>query len=406
MAKLGFIDVHGADIGERYISKNDFIENFPNIAPAGLSPELFSWGINTNGQVGDGTTTSRGTPVRTVASTNAWRFFSCGTEHRGAITDGGVLWTWGKNDRGQLGDNSSTNRSSPVTTSGGGTNWRYFSAAKGTANTSFSVAIKTDGTHWAFGNNIFGQLGTNNTTSRSSPVSPSGGGTNWKYSSAGHGFVAAVKTDGTLWTWGRNTFGQLGTGTTTSRSSPGTTAGGGTDWKTVSVADESAIALKADGKIYTWGRNVNGMLGDGTTTNRSSPVTIVGGITNWKFVSCGCDSMAAITEDGTLWTWGSNNVGQLGDGTTTNRSSPVTTAGGGTTWAEVSILNEVGTTNTFVTAIKTNGALWLWGTNSISGTNVSSPVTSTLGGSTWLQVDGLLAAQEIEGWKWSGDGYN
>jgi len=140
-----------------------------------------------------------------------------------------------------------------------------------------------------------------------------------------------------LWTWGYNNNGELGTGTTTSRSSPGTTAGGGTNWKQVSSGDTATAAVKTDGTLWTWGYNGYGELGTGTTTSKSSPVTTAGGGTNWNQVSVGTNISAAIKTDGTLWTWGRNENGQLGDGTTTSKSSPGTTAGGGTTWKQVSM---------------------------------------------------------------------
>lgn len=406
MAKIGYKDVHGADVGDYYISKDQFVQNFPNLAPAAIAPELFSWGISDLGQVGDGTTTSRSTPVRTVANTNAWRVLSTGTVHRGAITDGGVLWCWGRNSNGQLGDGTTVNKSSPVTTAGGGTNWKTYCAAKDGTTTATSVGIKTDGTLWTWGAGSSGRLGDGTTVDKSSPITTAGGGTNWKQAGIGGPFIAAVKTDGTLWTWGSNVSGQLGDGSTTNRSSPGTTAGGGTDWKTVSVGGSTVAAIKIDGTIYTWGSNTNGILGDGTTTNRSSPVSIVGGITNWKSVCCGTDSIAAIREDGTLWTWGTNTVGQLGDGTTTNRSSPGTTAGGGTTWAKVSLLNRITTTEVYATAIKTNGSLWTWGTDAFTSTNISSPVSTSIGGNAWVLVDGTMALKQIDDWLWSSYGYN
>jgi alpha-tubulin suppressor-like RCC1 family protein len=155
------------------------------------------------------------------------------------------------------------------------------------------AAVKTDGTLWTWGYNIGGRLGTGNTDDHYSPATTAGGGTNWKQvavSSAGTGMVGAIKNDGTLWTWGYGNNGQLGDGTTTDRSSPGTTAGGGTNWKQIGtpgapgVSGGNACAIKTDGTLWTWGRNNNNQLGDGTTTDRSSPGTTVGGITNWKQV--------------------------------------------------------------------------------------------------------------------------
>jgi hypothetical protein len=320
---------------------------------------------------------------------------------------GSSLWTWGDNGSGRLGDGTTNDRSSPGTTAGGGTNWKQVDLGD-----FHNAAIKTDGTLWTCGYNSQGQLGEGTTTSRRSPGTTAGGGTNWKQVSCGYNSMAAVKTDGTLWTWGNNNNGKLGDGTTTNRSSPGTTAGGGTDWKQVNAGTLSTAAIKTDGTLWTWGRNDDGQLGDGTTTNRSSPGTVAGGGVNWKQVACGGDGAdshtSAIKTDGTLWTWGANNLGQLGTGNTTARSSPGTTAGGGTNWKQV----DNGRLHT--AAIKTDGTLWTWGGNG-SGrlgtgntTARSSPGTTAGGGTNWKQVAcgyNHTAAIKTDGtlWTWGGN---
>ena len=149
------------------------------------------------------------------------------------------LWTWGSNGFGQLGDNTTTNRSSPITTAGGGSDWSQVSGGGG-----YTAAIKTDGTLWTWGYNNIGQLGDNTVTSRRSPITTAGGGTDWSQVSGGGYYTGAIKTDGTLWTWGRNDYGQLGDNMSTNRSSPGTTAGGGTDWSQVSCGQYHIAAIR------------------------------------------------------------------------------------------------------------------------------------------------------------------
>ena len=151
----------------------------------------------------------------------------------------GTLFTWGSNAYGELGDNTTTQRLTPITTLSGGANWKQvFSIRDQTA------AIKTDGTLWTWGYNLFGQLGDNTTTNRLTPVTTFAGGTNWKQVSASTGyFTAAIKTDGTLWTWGRNVLGQLGDNTTTQRNTPVTTFAGGTNWKQVSCGSNHTSAV-------------------------------------------------------------------------------------------------------------------------------------------------------------------
>ena len=150
------------------------------------------------------------------------------------------LFTWGLNANGQLGDNSITHRSSPIQTVSGGTNWKL--VATGAYHT---AAIKTDGTLWLWGHNGDGQLGDNSTTPKSSPVQTVAGGTNWKQVACKGSNTAAIKTDGTLWTWGRNTNGQLGINDITHRSSPVQTVSGGTNWKSVATGDYHTAALSS-----------------------------------------------------------------------------------------------------------------------------------------------------------------
>jgi len=338
---------------------------------------LWAWGNNGYGQLGTGTTTSAASPTTTAGGGTNWCQISTArgpsySFSAGVKTDG-TLWTWGYNVYGVLGDGTTTNRSSPGTVAGGGTTWCLVKLG-----ILSSAAVKTDGTLWTWGYNTYGILGTGDTTSRSSPGTVAGGGTTWKDVSLSNGTLShamAVKTDGTLWTWGNNTNGQLGTGNTTTRSSPGTVAGGGSTWCGVAATNYHSAAVKTDGTLWTWGKNQGGSLGDGTTTQRSSPGTTAGGGNTWCAVSAGYRYMAALKTDGTLWTWGYNNNGQLGDGTTTNRSSPGTTAGGGTTWCLICAAECA------MGAVKTDGSLWLWGENACgkfgdgSSSNRCSPVS-------------------------------
>jgi alpha-tubulin suppressor-like RCC1 family protein len=152
--------------------------------------------------------------------------------------------------------------------------------------------------------------------------------------------TAIIKTDGTLWIWGRGDFGQLGNAAITNRSTPVTTFAGGTNWKQVSSGTGHTAAIKTDGTLWTWGYGTLGRLGNRITTgNISTPITTFAGGTNWKQVSSGSDHTAAIKTDGTLWTWGYGNNGELGNNATTNRSTPVTTFAGGTNWKQVSAID-------------------------------------------------------------------
>ncbi len=292
---------------------------------------LWLWGANNYGQLGNNTTLGSCIPTKMIFG-DGWKQASRNivSNHALAVKTDGTLWAWGSNTCGRLGDNTTTSRSSPVTTAGGGAGWSQVAAG-----CTWSMALKNEGTLWTWGDNTCGVLGTNNTTNRSSPGTIFGGGANWCFISAGLKHNVAVKTDGTLWSWGLNTCGRLGDNTTTNRSSPVTPSGGGTDWYQASAGSDSTVALKINNTLWTWGSNVCGALGDGTITNRSSPGTVAGGGTNWCQVTAGFLAGAAIKFDGTLWTWGSNTNGQLGTNNLNNRCSPGTTIGGGTNWCSV-----------------------------------------------------------------------
>ena len=258
---------------------------------------LWAWGNNGNGQLGDGTTVEKTTPVKIMDDVAA---VSAGYYYTLAIKNDGSLWTWGYNGDGQLGDGTRTSKSTPVKIMDGVT-----SVNSGGFH---NFAIKSDGSLWAWGNNKDGELGDGTTTNRSSPVKIMDGVTSV---SAGYYHTLAIKSDGSLWAWGKNEDVQLGDGTTTSKSSPVKIMDGVT---AVSAGYYHTLAIKNDGSLWAWGNNGDGRLGDGTTTDRSSPVKIMDGVTA---VSAGGFHSLAIKNDGSLWAWGSNEDGKLGDGTVT-----------------------------------------------------------------------------------------
>jgi alpha-tubulin suppressor-like RCC1 family protein len=236
-----------------------------------------------------------------------------------AIKKAGSLWAWGRGANGRLGDNSTIDKSSPVQI-GALTNWIYLGAASQS-----SFAIKLDNTLWSWGDNDFGALGQNNTTATSGHLSSPtqvGNLTNWATVSGGDRFAAAVKTDGTLWAWGYNADGRLGNNVSTPRSSP-VQIGALTNWSNVSVGAYHVATVKTDSTLWAWGKNNIGQLGDNTIVYRSSPVQI-GALTTWGKAAGGGQFSLSTKADGTLWTWGDNSPnGQLGDGTVTDRSSPI-----------------------------------------------------------------------------------
>jgi len=396
--------------------------------------KLYSWGDNTLGQAGQSTNPLQWTSVNNYYTTQM-------------IRNDGIVYVMGLNNGGQLGDATTVNKSSPVQLSGGGSWSQIVSGYDGT-NNGYSIGIKTDGTLYAWGLNSSGILGDNTlatTATRSSPVQV--GTSNWISVSTMNNSAIAIRSDYTMWAWGKNDQGQLGQGDTTSRSSP--VQIGTSSWTQVSVGVSSAMAIRLDGTLYTWGRNTNGQLGDSSTINRSSPVQV--GIGNsyiqlsgsssskyairndytlwsWGFntngelglldavarsspvqintayyydlVSSGADHAIAKRRDGTIWSWGLNTWGQLGDNTVVAKSSPV--AVGTSSWISVSAGNK----NTFgITVAGVNGLqnLYAWGLNS-SGEfglgdtqNRSSPVQLGSG----LQLQFISSPTQIGTSSWT-----
>jgi len=363
-----------------------------NCAPAGGGTPV--------GVIGDGTSINRTSPVSVVGGFTDWIAVDGGSFHALGLRIDGTIWAWGGNKYGELGNNQAGkyNQSSPVSIVGGFTDWCAISGSSvGTGQAAgHSLALRSDGTAWSWGLNNYGQLGINSggsSASKSSPVSVVGGFTDWWKISAGGAHSVGLRCDGTLWAWGFSNRGQLGNNCDFHQSSPVSVVGGFTDWCQVSAGALHNVAVRSDGTAWAWGCNRCGSLGiDYGSGSQSSPVSVVGGFTDWCQVSAGLSHSAAIRTDGTLWTWGQSYSfygGILGDGFKYSRSSPVSVVGGFTDWCQVS----AGTLQT--AAVRTDGTMWAWGLSNTSfgvylgageSGSQSSPV-SVLGGFTdWVQV--------------------
>ena len=308
---------------------------------------LRAWGANSSGQLGDGTTTDQDLPV--AVGTSAWQSVASGSSVTLGIRPDGSLWAWGNNYYGQLGTGAALTYSTatPVRV-GTASNWQSVVIGVGHV-----LAIQTDGSLWAWGSNDYGQLGTGSTTATTTPVRV--GTASWLSIGAGWMHSAAVRQDGTLWTWGSNNQGQLGTGTAPASSLIPTQVGASTAWRSLSAGVYYTLALRADGTLWAWGHNNYGELGVGSPGNNVATPTQVGSATTWRSVSAFGTSSLALRQDNTLWVWGANYYGQLGLGTTTDQFTPVQQ--GTATWQSAGMGSEYGA------GIRLDGTLWTWGYN-------------------------------------------
>ena len=274
------------------------------------SGSLWMWGENYAGQLGNGTTENSMVPVKVMDNVVA---VSCGGRITAAIKTDGSLWMWGNNFDGALGNSKQEYVLSPIKVMD---NVAAVSCGGTSTSSDFTAAIKTDGTLWMWGSNAYGQLGKGEPGNSSAPVKIMNNVA--AVSCGGWGHTAAIKTDGSLWMWGDNGQGQLGNGGTGNQKYHDGVKEVSIQDIPVKIMDSvSAVscgnaytaAVKTDGSLWTWGDNEFGQLGDGTRKDATAPIKVMEGI---AAVSCGRSHTAAIKGDGSLWVWGDNQFGELG----------------------------------------------------------------------------------------------
>lgn len=349
---------------------------------------LWTWGRNNVGQIGDGSTVASRTTPTQIGTATDWQSISCGGSHTIALKTNGTLWAWGLNSFGQLGNGNTTN-SNILVQVGTDTDWAYISAGD-----EFSLALKTNGSLWAWGRNDNSQLGDGTTVAKNSPIQI-GNQTNWESISAGANHSLAIKTNGNLYGWGVNSLGQLGNGGTANESAP-VKIGNDNDWNKVAASTIHSIAFKDDFSFWVWGGNNEGQLGVGTSgagTNLTSPFNIIS-LNGCNTMSKGSQNTIVKKTDGTVWAWGANLVGQLGNGTTSGSftTSPVQ-LGSANDWQTISMRG------THVLALKNDGSLYAWGNNiygQVGDGTASPPKTSpVLITCPTLSVEENLLAENI-----------
>ena len=314
---------------------------------------VLCWGGNSDGQLGDGTTTNHYTPVAVSGLSSGVTAIAAGSYHTCALTNTGGVLCWGNNWYGQLGDGTTTNRYAPVAVNGLSSGVVAI-AAGGFFHT---CALTNTGGVLCWGNNWYGQLGDGTTTNRYAPAAVSGLSSGVTAIAADGDHTCALTNTGGVLCWGNNWYGQLGDGTTTWPYSPVAVSGLSSGITAIVVGGDHTCALTNTRGVLCWGNNYYGQLGDGTTTNRYTPVAVSGLSSGVAAIAAGGDHTCALMNTGGVLCWGDNYYGQRGDGTTTNRYTPVAVSG------LSSGVVTIATGSDHTCALTNTGGVLCWGNN-------------------------------------------
>lgn len=323
------------------------------------------WGKNDYGQLGDKTLTWRYSPVDVSGLSSGVISVAVGTYHACAILTGGGVKCWGYNSDGELGDGSITNRTEPVAVSG------LSSGVTALTLGVFHSCALSGGQVLCWGRNNYGQLGDGTTQTRATPTLVSSLGTGVSNVDAGDFHTCATTSGGGAKCWGYNTTYALGDGSSTNRNAPVDVSGLTSGVASVSGGSEHSCAVLNGGGVKCWGGNSYGKLGDGTTTNRMSPINVVGLLSGASKVRAGNQHTCAVTTGGGVLCWGYNGNGQLGDASATNRSTPVSVVGMG------SGISDVSAGYVATCAIGTDNSTKCWGQAGYLGNNSSTAGSTT-----------------------------
>lgn len=341
---------------------------------------VWAWGFNGSGQLGDGSFDPRTEAVK-VANLADVIHIAAGSQHSLAVKADGTVWAWGDNGLGQLGDGTTVSRNAPkqVTLPGVGKATRVAGGA------GHSLALLQDGTLAAWGDNSYGQVGDASNTQRKNAVAVPGL-TGVSTLAAGGNHTVVMLNSRELWVWGANNYGQLGLGDTTARNAPARLSGldGPVD---LAGGQGHSLVVLSDGSVWAFGRNMNGQLGNNSTTNALSPVK-VSGLSGISGVGAGIQHSLAVSGTGTVYAWGANWEGQLGTASTSacdpNQPTAMTCVLEPTLLSGISGIESVEGGYLFSAALSEEGSIWTWGNNALGqlgdGTTTSNPTPSVVVG--------------------------
>jgi alpha-tubulin suppressor-like RCC1 family protein len=277
---------------------------------------LWAWGSNSDGQLAlPYVTLGRNEPTR-IGEDDDWVHVAAGELSSFAIKRDGSLWAWGSNTSGRLGIGNIATKTNVPTQVGSDYDWKY-----ATAGQLHSLAIKKDGTLWAWGSNLNGRTGLNTTSGVTWTPQKVGNDSDWSKISAGLSHNLAIKNNNTLWTWGDNSYGKTGIGEFFGIVVEPVQVGNAASWHMAAAGFYHSLAIMVDGTMWSWGMNTNGQLGLGDSISRNQPHQ-VGTFSNWSFCATGIFHSIGIRGCGCLRAWGFNEHGQLGTGDTEDRDEP------------------------------------------------------------------------------------
>ena len=385
---------------------------FTHTAALDKNGRAWGWGYNVYGQLGDDSITDRCTPVSVAGTVKTFCQISAGKGYYTmAIDKNGRAWGWGYSDGAQIGNTSVFSVRTPVSVEGA-----VKTFCKISAGAQHTVAIDKNGRAWAWGINTFGNLGDNSTTQRVTPVSVAGTTKTFCEISAGgmpgqYHFTLAIDKNGAAWGWGSIFGAFLGDGSTSIRTTPMSVRGTVRTFCTIFAAATHTISIDRNGRVWSWGDNSYAQLGDNSTTVRQTPVSIAGAVKTFCKIATGDFRTLGIDKNGRVWGWGNGYAGAIGAGNTNNSNTPISIAGATKTFCHIS------SGQYFSLGIDKNGRAWAWGDNPFgqlgdnSVTQRCTPVSVAGTTKTFCKIDGgnnhSLAIDRygrVWGWGFGGNG--